>query len=141
MCITEHRNKNRVFWLTMLGRACLRKLEEQHDLEHADLFFPDVDYRKYSSICYSQRGPLICGMTGLVQPAVLRRQVVRSNPSLKMSANNARDAIKGMLNLGLVEREMPRNGGHPKYKLTPEGGDVQLLLWKAEEKRCLPYPL
>jgi len=141
MCITEHRNKNRVLWLTLLGRACLRKLEKQHDLDSAELFFPDIDYRKYSSICYSQRGPLIRGMTKSMQPAKLRRIVVRLDPKLKMSANNARDAIKGMVALGLVEREIPRNGKHPKYKLTVEGGDVQKLLWKAEEKRCLPYPL
>jgi predicted transcriptional regulator len=141
MCITEHRNKNRVFWLTLLGRACLRELEKRHEIEEAKFFFPDIDYRKYSSVCYSQRGPLLRGLKTPEQPVHLRKKVIRLDPSLRMSANNARDAIKAMLTLGLVEKDEPRKRGHAKYRLTDEGGDVQMLLWKAEEKRCLPYPL
>ena len=141
MCITEHRNKNRVYWLTLLGRSCLRELESNHDLEREDFFFPDVDYRKYSSVCFSQRGPLLRGINAPEQPVHLRKRVVRLNPALRMSANNARDAIKAMVHLGLLQKALPSGGRHPKYGLTNEGEDVQMLLWKAEEKRCLPSPL
>lgn len=135
MCMTEHRNKNRVFWLTLLGRECFRRLEIKNVGRKTTFFYPDVDYRKYSMVCFSHRGHLIRGFDGPCQPAHLRRKVVRLNPSLRMSANNARDAVKDMVKIGLVLRHGQRRG-YPRYELTPEGASIQKLLLKAEEKPC-----
>lgn len=124
-CLNPAALRNRIFWLTPLGRKLRRHLDN-HASSSCDL--PDIDWKLYAKVCFNQRSQVIQALTNPMQPSEIKRKAASLFPNCRMSANNVRDVI-GYLNVqGIVRPVRHKNKAHPRYKLTKMGLQMRRLL-------------
>lgn len=128
-CLNPNATRNRLFWLTRLGKKYQRQL---YGGEHVLHDAPDIDWELYASICFSHRSEVIRSLTFAMQPATLRRRVAFRTPGLRMSANNVRDVIQYLRNHGIVRPVPLKKKSRPGYELTETGQQMRRLLLQAE---------
>lgn len=128
-CLNPTATRNRLFWLTRLGKQCQQQL---YGGEHVSHDAPDIDWELYASICFSHRSEVIRSLTFAMQPATLRRRAAFRRLGLKMSANNVRDVIHYLRTHGIVRPVPLKKKAHPGYELTEVGQEMRRLLLQAE---------
>ena len=134
-CINPAASRSRLYWLTRFGRAWQRRLRELDGLRPIGHDYPDLDWTLYGSVCYSHRAAVIRSLDQPMQPAQIKRRSRSQNPSIQMSANNARDVIRFLHTQGVVRPVSFRKKAHPCYELTEVGKQIQRLLMQAEVRK------
>ena len=105
------------------------------------LSFPQVDWNLYGWVCFNHRSAVIKALDKPMQPAAIKKRVKFLFPDIRMSANNVRDIIRLFLDRRVLEIARGGSGHHPKYRLTPSGRDLQLLLCRAQHLDKYHVPL
>jgi len=136
-CMTPQRNRHRLYWLTDIGADCQQELLQHHALPTISHVLPELEYALYAEVCSRYRRALIKSLIYPMKPVEARRKAVREDPSLRMSANNARDTLRTLLLMHVVERRQMPDSFSPRYRLTGTGKHLQHLLWRSEEQ---PWP-
>ncbi len=131
-CLNPHAHKSRLYWLTVLGTRCQRRVRSEDQLPRLVHDFPQVDWELYGWLCHRHRSAVIREAHEPLQPAMIKRHARRRDESIRMSANNVRDVLKLLLQRGLVERLLLPGERYPRYRLTPVGEDMRHLLIGAE---------
>ena len=131
-CLNPTANRNRLFWLTHLGKHCLRHLTSG---AYFSFDFPDIDWELYASICFSHRSEVIRTLTFAMQPSQIRRRAAFRTPGFRMSANNVRDVIRYLKIHGIVRPVSLKKKAHPGYELTDIGLHMRRLLLQAEVRQ------
>ncbi len=127
-CLNKDTRHNRLYWLTELGKVCQRRLRETLALKPLKYLFPKIPWDLYSSMCYSHRAAVIKAIREPMQAAAIKRIARFHDPDLRMSANNARDVLRYLLEEGIVQRITLKKRSHPRYGLTDLGKTSQKLL-------------
>ena len=128
-CLNPTANRNRLFWLTSLGRQAQRALLGATPCVHD---FPLIDWALYSSVCFRHRSEVIRTLTKPMQPVEIKRKAAFLKPGLRMSANNVRDVIRYLKSCGIVSPVSLKKRAHPGYELTKIGAIIRRLLFQAE---------
>lgn len=128
-CLNPTATRNRLFWLTRLGKRFQRGLNGG---KHIAYYVPDIDWTLYASICFRHRSEVIRSLTFAMQPATLRRWSRFRTPGLQMSSNNVRDVIRYLKSHGIVRPVRLKKKAHPGYELTEIGLHMRRLLLQAE---------
>lgn len=136
-CLNPRASSGRVHWLTCSGIHHQTSLCRIMDVDPPVHFLPEVDWALYGSICFSHRSMVVRHLQGPMQAVQIKRRAYFHDPSMRMSANNARDVIRYLLSKGIIERVPVRGRRHPCYDFTPAGKPYQLLLAKARERPWL----
>ena len=131
-CLNPNATRNRLFWLTRVGKHCQRHLASGAYLSYD---FPDINWELYTSICFSHRGEVIRTLTFAMQPSQIRRRSACRAPGLRMSANNVRDVIRYLRTHGIVRPVGLKKKAHPGYELTEIGLHMRRLLLHAEVRK------
>lgn len=127
-CLNPEARRSRLYWLTRLGLRCQRAIRKECGLEPLQHNLPLVDWPLYGWICFSHRGSIVKALTGTMQPSEIKRRAKLDDPSLRMSANNVRDAIYLLLAKGIVMPIRVRGQNHHRYQLTETGRILRELL-------------
>lgn len=130
-CLNPDANRNRLFWLTVLGKRYQKQLAHSSRISHD---VPNVDWQLYGSVCYSHRSEVIRSLAFPMQPATLRRRAAFRKPGLRMSANNVRDVMRYLKAHGIVLAVPLKKKAHPGYELTEVGLHMRRLLLQAEAR-------
>lgn len=131
-CLSPSKRRNRVYGLTVLGLRCQRRLSTEAGLPLELYNCPVLDWEKYSDTCFSHRAAVIQAMQDAMQACEIRRRACRRLPWLRMSANNARDVLRELCQLGITSVLHPRHRSYPLYVLSSEGLLIQRLLRQAK---------
>jgi len=134
-CLNSSFSKSRLYWLTMLGTMCQKRLRKEHGLVPIIHDFPDIDWDLYGSVCFSQRSAVIKTLKEPLQPATIKRKALARDPKLRMSANNVRDIIRVFLEKGLVVPVKVRRKAHRRFELTEMGKKIRELLLRLDEPK------
>ena len=120
-------HRGRVYGLTTSGKELRRELSAACVYQE-----PPVDWALYGWISFRQRAAVLRVLDEPLQPATIKRRARYRDPSLRMSANNARDVIYEFLERGIVETVCVRGKAHTHYQLTTTGRALQDALARAE---------
>ena len=71
---------------------------------------------------------IVCALKRPLQGAEIKRRALLRDPTLKMSANNVRDALRLMLKKKIVCRISIKRKAHPRYMLTFMGQQFRFIL-------------
>ncbi len=130
-CLNPDAIRSRVYGLTEQGKKWREKLWP---------FFPSyeqpetVDWQIYGLMCFSHRLAVITSIDVPMNPAAMKRQALRNNPDIRMSANNVRDIIPILVDLDILYPFIPRKG-YIQYTLTRIGFTIKRLLLRAADTR------
>lgn len=130
-CLNREARQNRVFWLTAAGielQARLRSDRGQGPLTHS---IPEIDWALFGFVCFGHRAAIVTALGEPMQAAEIRRKARRRSPGIRMSSNNARDALKLLQQKGIVRRVYVRKKAHPRYELVEACRDFPRLLRQA----------
>ncbi len=130
-CLNQDARQNRIYWLSKIGLRLQRELRKETGLGELEHFVPDVNWDLYGQVCFGHRAAIISVLGEPMQAAKLRRKACSQNPRLRMSANNARDALRFFSEKGIVERIHVRKKVHPHFVLTKHCLPFQKLLQQA----------
>lgn len=137
VCLNPGAVNHRVYWLTTRGAKMQASLYRDQELEPPTLTYPDLDWELYGRTCSTHRSLVIRALREPMQPARIRLLAKMRDATIRMSGNNARDAIR-FLHAQCVVRRIPRRRrSHPFYELTQPGKKIQWLQLRAN--RC-PWP-
>ena len=131
-CLNAKARSSRVFWLTLMGKACQRKACAEVGKRPPEHLKPDLDWSLYGSVCYSHRRAILKALVKPMSPAEIKRWAKNRDSKLRMSANNVRDVIHFFKKRGLVEPVYERKRARPRYKLTKLGRQMRTLICHAE---------
>lgn len=131
-CLNPSARRSRVFWLTDAGHACQRRVREAQGLAPLRFDFPVVDWECYGRVCYRHRAAIVSALTEPLQPAAIKRRARARDSSLRMSANNVRDALRELRQFDVVRPVREPQVAHARYELTDLGRCCQFLLRRAE---------
>lgn len=137
VCLNPKAVNHRVYWLTARGAKLQAQLYRNHHLTPPALAFPDLDWSLYGRSCSTHRSLVIRALREPMQPARIRQLAKIRDPTIRMSGNNARDAIRFLFEQGVVSKIPRRRRSHPFYGLTETGKKIQRLQRRAS--RC-PWP-
>ena len=132
-CLNPFARSSRVYWHTLIGLEFHRELATQACIP-TEARLPRINWSHYGSVCFSHRATVIKTLTRPLQPAEIKRQARFNDPNLRMSANNARDVIRYLKAIGIVQPVYVKNKPHCSYELTDQGIQYQKLLKQAEVK-------
>ena len=135
-CVNPKANRSRLFWLSELGKNYQNRLRVRTNKKPLAHDLPDIDWELYGWLCYSHRATVLRTLNGPMQPAKIKRIALRSDPTIKMSANNCRDVIKEFLQQGIVQIVEVRHKLHKRFELTSVGVEMQRLLLIVETATC-----
>lgn len=127
-CLNSSAKSGRVHWLTQRGLRAQQIYFRRSGSRKQLAPVPDVDWALYGRVCSAQRSIVIRTLKEPMQPATIKRRAFARDPSIRMSANNARDVIYFLLKRGVVEAVAPKRGAHSQYQLTALGRQFQMLL-------------
>jgi predicted transcriptional regulator len=131
-CLNGSARQSRVYWLTDRGGRVQRYARAQLKLPRLRHGFPQVDWGTYGWACYRHRSAIIKALERPLRPVHIKRRARQRDDHLRMSANNVRDAIKLLLERGIVRKVTVSREPHPSYELTEDGRAIRtLLLWAA----------
>jgi len=131
-CLNPNARRSRLYWLTELGKECQGRLRASLRKESLKYDFPSADWDLYGWCCFSHRSAIIKALEEPLQPAAVKRKARFQNPDIRMSANNVRDIIRLLLEKRIVIKVPPKGKVRPKYELTEDGKDLQVLLWESQ---------
>ncbi len=131
-CLNENARRGRLYWLTKLGESCQLGFLEQLGKKPLEHLMPDLDWELYGWVCFNHRSAIIKVLTEPMQPATIKRKARARDPTLHMSANNARNVIRLFLAQAIVHPVRVRKKAHLRYELTDLGKRFQELLWRVE---------
>ncbi len=134
-CLNAGARRYRVYWLSEHGAASQRRLRGCLRLPRLPHSFPEVDWALYGEMCFSHRSTIIRTLSEPLQPAAIKRRAYRSNPALRMSANNARDAVKVLREHEVMETIHFDDERWVRVRLTPTGEKIRTLLLGADRFR------
>ena len=137
VCLNPGAVNHRVYWLTARGIKMQASLYRDQELEPPTLTYPDLDWELYGRTCSTHRSLVIRALREPMQPSRTRLLAKMRDATIRMSGNNARDAIRFLHEQGVVHRIPRRRKSHPFYELTPKGKKIQWLQLRAN--RC-PWP-
>ncbi len=126
-CLNPEAKRSRLYGLTDLGKYWRKQFYPQLD-EYSQP--SDIDWNLYGSVCFSYRKTIILALDEPRYPADIKRYARFYNPDIKMSSNNVRNVIPGLLDNGIIVKVDTR-GAYPMYDLTDTGRQFQNLLRKA----------
>ena len=132
ICLNPDARRSRLFGLTAKGQQWRQQLWP--DLPGYDQP-ADVDWITYGYLCYSHRQTVVLNLNGAMQAAAIKRQARYADPTLCMSANNVRDVMPRLLELGIVE-VAPTRRAHRHYQLTSLGHACQRLLQRTNDRHA-----
>lgn len=127
-CLNPEANRSRVYWLTQLGVRCQERLSESEKVPWVRPRIPEIDWSLYGWICFSHRAAIVKTLVRPMQPSEIKRRARMSDPDLRMSANNVRDAMRLLLAKGIVAAVSVRGARHLRYELTGTGSILRDLL-------------
>jgi hypothetical protein len=139
-CMNTDARRFRLYWLTEEGVSCQRQVRRRLCLAAASLHFPAVNWALYGDMCFSHRAAIIKALSEPLQPAAVKRRAKQRDPSLRMSAGNAREAIKVMRQRGVVKSVQFDGERWSRFELTPVGRKIRTLLCGAESFRLESIP-
>ena len=131
-CLNPSAKRSRIYWLTPIGILCQKKMYKDQHLPAIAQNLLEIDWQLYGWICFNHRAAIIKALTEPMQPAAIKRRVIRQNSRIKMSANNARDVIRLLVQKKIVKPVKVRKKVHPQYELTEIGTKLRKLLLQAE---------
>ena len=131
-CLNPEARNSRLYWLTTLGRACRKQLQQDLNLPHSEYDLPDVDWALYGWLCFSHRSAVIRTISCPMQPSEIKRFLRIHRPNIKISANNIRDIIKLLLARNIVRPVRIGKKAHLRYELTDLGNRFRQLLTQAQ---------
>lgn len=131
-CLNPSAKRSRIYWLTSIGVLCQKKLCKDQCIPCIAKKLPDINWELYGWICFNHRATIIKALTEPMQPAAIKRRLIRQNSMIKMSANNARDVIRLLVQKKIVKPIKVGKKVHPQYELTEIGTTLRELLLQAE---------
>lgn len=131
-CFNQTARRNRIYWITDTGHACQRKLQADQEQPPHTFDFPVVDWSLYGEVCFRHRSAIVRALVDPMQPAEIKRRARARNSSLRMSANNVRDAIRDLREYDVVRPVRVKGAAHIHYELTDLGRCCQFLLRRAD---------
>lgn len=131
-CLNSRARRSRLFWLTDQGHVLQRQLRQQQGLAPHTFDFPVIDWDAYGFVCYRHRAAIVRALTEPLQPAAIKRRARVRDGTLRMSANNVRDALRELRQHGIVRPIRVKRFAHFRYELTDLGRCCQFLLRRAE---------
>jgi hypothetical protein len=140
-CLNPAALRNRLFWLTPLGKRLRRHLDNQASSSYD---FPHIDWKLYAKVCFSQRSQVIRTLAFPMRPSEIKRRAARLFPGCRMSANNVRDVIRYLTTRGVTCPVKLRKRKYPKYRLTEIGLRMRRLLLRVcrfSRNRLVTKPL
>jgi len=137
VCLNPGAVNHRVYWLTARGAKMQASLYRDQQLDPPTLSYPELDWELYGRTCSTHRSLVIRALREPMQPSRIRLLAKMRDATIRMSGNNARDAIRFLHEQGVVRQVPRRKRSHPVYELTPEGKKIQWLQLRAN--RC-PWP-
>ena len=135
-CLNPEFRTSRLYWFTLLGIRCHKKLSKDNGLVPIEYNLPDVDWRLYGWTCYRHRSAVLKVLKMPLRPADIKRFIYRQFPGVNISANNVRDIIKLFEQRGVVQRITIRRKKHPYFVLTEIGEKLQKLHTEVERPRA-----
>lgn len=131
-CLNPEARNSRLYWLTTLGRAYRKQLQQDLNLPYTEYDLPDVNWALYGWLCFSHRSAVIRTLSCPMQPSEIKRFLRIHRPNMKISANNIRDVIRLLLARKIVRPVRVRKKAHLLYELTDLGNRFRQLLTRAQ---------
>lgn len=131
-CYNPTAQRNRIYWITDAGHVCQRKLQADQGAPHHQFDFPVVDWSRYGQVCFRHRSAIVRALIDPMQPAAIKRRARARDTSLRMSANNVRDALRDLREYDVVRPVRVKGAAHTHYELTDLGKCCQFLLRRVE---------
>ncbi|MCK6465308.1 MAG: hypothetical protein L6Q93_10790 [Phycisphaerae bacterium] len=130
-CLNDAAQRNRVYWLSRLGLVCRRRYFRDQEKEVPAPFVPDVDWDLYGQVCHRHRSAIIKALAYPMQPAAAKRRARALDPTLRMSGNNARDVMRWLRKVGLVEPVQEPGERYPSYCVASARQTIRELMLHA----------
>lgn len=130
-CLNPTARQSRLYWLTEAGVRAQNRLRREAGAAGLVHDLPDVNWEQYGFVCYSHRAAIVCVLSEPLQAATIKRRARRRWSSLRMSANNVRDAVKLLRTAGIVRAVRVRRRKHPRYELVEDCRGFPRLLARA----------
>lgn len=115
-CVNPKAARLRVFALTARGYQRRKALCGRSAARTTRVF-----QRLYADVLYPHRRAVIRALSRPMQAAEIKRQAFRNDPSLRMSASNARDVLRYLLARGVVRKLRVPRSAYPRWELTDPG--------------------
>lgn len=136
-CLTPYRTRHRMYWLTQLGADCQEGLLQHHNLEKITHAFPELDYAAYAALAAPSRGAMVASLTFPMRAMEVKKKLIVSFPKVRMTGNYARETLRHLVRLGVVEREFAFDRTYSRFRLSATGRLMRNLLLGAEDQPCL----
>lgn len=135
-CLTPGIQRGRPYVRTDLGESVYALIGGDAASPSNSLNLPIKDQDAYGLICHRHRSSVVRGL-GVPRRASQIKQWIRSNlPGARISANNVRDVLIKLRNLGVVHRVNSDEEHYPLYALTERGQRFRDLL---DQAMSLPH--
>lgn len=128
-CLNEGARTHRVYGLTAVGKRLQDWLRGIQDLPRRDA--PEGEWDLFGLVCSRHRAAVLLALDAPLRVAEVRRRALRSDPGLRMSANNAGDVLRCFVRQGIAERVPRPKSAFPCYQLTERGRHLRRLLLDA----------
>lgn len=140
-CVNPGARRSRLYGLTRRGQSCARRMGARP----SDAIPSDLDWVRYGDLLFRHRTLVVRAMAGVgaaggmggegVQSCEIKRRIRLLYPEARISANNVRDVIRYLKQVGVVEAVGSSIGSRPRYRLTSVGRVYRDLLLRAEAGR------
>lgn len=137
-CLNPRATKSRLFFPTEAGSRLQTRVRRLFRLPTEKPSIPaEVDWDRYGFTCFSHRAAIVQTLSQPLAAAEIKRRIRKRDPSVRISANNIRDALKLLESRQIVMRVQVGKRRHPSFALTPVGHPFPDLLhaarWMHEE--------
>ena len=136
MCLTPDERQSRIYWLTQFGERVQRELRQSEELKPLIHDVPELDWTRYTSVCFSHRAVIVCVLTQPLTPVDIKRHARRRYPWIRMSTNNVRDAVKLLRQRNIIEPVISARERYPRYVLTQACREFPRLLQRVVWRRA-----
>ncbi len=100
-CLTPKATSPRVYFLTDAGVELQHQFYESRGTEPPKLDLPEADWGKYARMCTSHRSIVLKTLREPMQPSRIKRRAYHDDPSIRMSANNARETTHCVVSISV----------------------------------------